>query len=131
MASNDTTPAPVHSSPCNSGHCQRAFTVRPSRGFDALHPRSCEKSPDIPSMLNDDRTPYRWQDHVITPGRAATNLMATLVVLVVGAALTLACTGATDPPHPPPAHVAVSERTPPLSQLAKRPALPRTAPDLL
>ena len=82
-------------------------------------------------MLNDDPTPYRWQDHVITPGRAAANLMATLAVLVVGAALTLACTGSSDPPRPPAAHVAVSERTPSLSQLAKRPALPRRAPDLL
>jgi hypothetical protein len=86
-------------------------------------------------MLNDDpnpyRWPYRWQDHVITPGRAAANLMATLVVLAVGAGLTLACTGASDPPRPPAAHAVATERTPSLSQLAKRPALPRTAPDLL
>jgi hypothetical protein len=57
--------------------------------------------------------------------------MATLVVLAAGAALTLACTGASDPPRPPAAHAVATERTPSLSQLAKRPALPRTAPDLL
>lgn len=38
-------------------------------------------------MLNDQRTSYRWQDHVIAPQRAALNLLATvLIVAVVGAA---------------------------------------------
>jgi hypothetical protein len=71
--------------------------------------------------------PYRWQDHVVTPRRAAASLMATLlVVLVVGAAVMLA-----HPPRAPAAHAVATERTPPLSQLAKRPALPRVTGGLM
>ncbi len=82
--------------------------------------------------MNDARISYRWQDHVITPQRAAANLMATaLVVLAVGAGVLFAVVGAAVPPPPPTAHVAVTERTPPLSQLAKRPAKLHTTRDLL
>ena len=78
-------------------------------------------------MLNEPR-PYRWQDHTIPPHRTAASLMATaLVVLAVGAAGSLLASGpgAADPPSPPAAkHAAVSERTPPLCQLARRPGQP-------
>jgi hypothetical protein len=83
-------------------------------------------------MMNDDRISYSWQDHVISPQRAAANLMATaLVVLAVGASVMFAAVGAIPPPRPPTAHAAVTERTPPLSQLAKRPARPHATRDLL
>jgi hypothetical protein len=69
-----------------------------------------------------DPNPYRWQDHVVTPRRAAGSLMATvLVVLVVGAAAILA-----GPPNAPAAHAVAAEYTLPHSQLAKQPARPRT-----
>ena len=77
--------------------------------------------------------PYRWQDHVISPHRAAANLMATAaVVLVFGGALAFAgIRGASDgPPDPLMAHAAVSERTPPLCQLVKRPGAPDHGPKL-
>jgi hypothetical protein len=85
-------------------------------------------------MLYDDPPPYRWQDHVITPRRAAGSLMATLAVVAAGAVLMIATAGAADRPclpHTPARHAVVSERTPPLSQLAKRPALPHGTRDLL
>ena len=75
--------------------------------------------------MNDDRIPYRWQDHVVTPQRAEPSMIATaLIVLVLGAAVLFAVVGeAAPPPPPPPAGVHVAtERTLPLSQLAKRPA---------
>ncbi|MBN9087981.1 MAG: hypothetical protein J0J01_13810 [Reyranella sp.] len=82
--------------------------------------------------MNDGRIPYRWQDHVVTPQRAASNLMATaLIVLVLGAAVLFAVVGAADPPPPPPpagVHVA-TERTPPRLQLAKLPARPHPTRD--
>jgi hypothetical protein len=81
-------------------------------------------------MPTTDSTPYRWQDHVITPGRAAANLVASLVVLTLGAGLMVATAGAS-PSQPPSAHVAVSECTPSLAQLAKRPARPHTTQSLL
>ena len=77
--------------------------------------------------------PYRWQDHVISPRRAAANLMATAaVVLTFGGALAFACVrGPTaDPPDPQVARAAVSERTPPLCQLVKRPGAPDRGPKL-
>jgi hypothetical protein len=82
-------------------------------------------------MMNDDRSPYRWQDHVVSPQRAATNLMATVLIVLAlsaGALFTVACTA--DPPPPTVAHIA-TERTPPLSQLAKRPARARSPQDLM
>jgi hypothetical protein len=81
-------------------------------------------------MMKDDRISYRWQDHVITPQRAAANLMVTaLVVLAVAAGVLFAGSGAAAPPRPPTPHVVDTRRTPPLPELAKRPVLPRTAPD--
>jgi hypothetical protein len=76
--------------------------------------------------------PYRWQDHVITPRRAAADLMATAAVfLTFGAALTFACVhGPADPPDPPMARAAVSEHTPPLCQLVKRPEVSPHGPKL-
>ena len=32
--------------------------------------------------MNDDRISYHWQDHVISPQRAAANLMATALVVL-------------------------------------------------
>ena len=68
-------------------------------------------------MLNDDPTPYRWQDHVIAPRRATLNLMATaLIVAGVGAAALLGGRGPDTT-----AHVAIAtEQTPPLAQSVKR-----------
>jgi hypothetical protein len=76
--------------------------------------------------------PYRWQDHVITPRRAAANLMVTAALLLAfGSALAFACVhGPTNPPDLPVAHAAVSEGTPPLCQLVKRPQPPHTGPHL-
>jgi hypothetical protein len=73
-------------------------------------------------MLNHDQTPYRWQDHVISPQRAAANLAATALIV-----LAVAAVGWLGPPGPATTpHVAVaSEWTPPLAQIAKRPATPR------
>jgi hypothetical protein len=84
----------------------------------------------MPLMPTADSTPYRWQDHVITPGRAAANLMATLVVVTLCAGLMVATAGAS-PSQPPRAHIAISEYTPSLAQLAKRPARPHTTQSLL
>ena len=76
--------------------------------------------------------PYRWQDHVVTPRRAAANLVVTAAVfLAFGSVLTFARVhGTASPPDPPGAHAAISERTPPLCQLVKRPAPPNTGPRL-
>ena len=69
-------------------------------------------------MLNDP-TPYRWQDHVITPRRATLNLLATAsIIAVVGATGLSGGRG----PGPTP-HVALAtEPTPSRAQHAKRPA---------
>lgn len=81
--------------------------------------------------MNDHPIPYRWQDHVITPQRTAANLMATvLIVLVLSAVGLFKAVCAVDPPSPI-AHVAISECTPPLSQLAKRPARHHSTQDLM
>ncbi|MBN9087566.1 MAG: hypothetical protein J0J01_11710 [Reyranella sp.] len=77
--------------------------------------------------------PYRWQDHVISPRRAAESLVATAAVaLVFGGALAFACVSGpiADPPDPPVTHAAVSERTPSLCQLVKRPGAPDHGPKL-
>jgi len=79
-------------------------------------------------MLNDDPTPYRWQDHVITPRRAALNLIATaLIVAVVAIAGLLVGPGPDTPPHV----AAATEQTPPLPQLVKRPASMHAPPAVL
>jgi hypothetical protein len=79
-----------------------------------------------------DPAPYRWQDHVITPRRAAANLMATAALLLAfGSALAFASVhGTADPPDRPVAHAATSEGTPPLCQLVKRPRPPNTGTHL-
>jgi len=33
--------------------------------------------------MKDDLTPYRWEDHVVTPRRAAANLVASVLIMVV------------------------------------------------
>ena len=74
-------------------------------------------------MLNDQRTPYRWQDHVITSQRAVLNLLATvLIVAVVGAA----GFAAGHDPTPVAAHVPLqapiaTEQASSLAQIVKRP----------
>jgi hypothetical protein len=74
-------------------------------------------------MMHDHRLPYRWQDHVITPRRAAMNLVASaLMVATIGAAILHARHD-----HKNPAQLAAvpfrTEYTPSLAHLAKRPAL--------
>ena len=75
-------------------------------------------------MLNDQRTSYRWQDHVIAPQRAALNLLATvLIVAVVGAA----GFAAGHDPAPVVAHAPIqapiaTEQASSLAQIVKRPA---------
>jgi hypothetical protein len=68
-------------------------------------------------MLHHDRTPYRWQDHMVTPRRATLNLIATaLIVALVG---TAGLFGGRSPDTP--THVAIAtERPPSLAQLVKR-----------
>ena len=79
-------------------------------------------------MINHHRYPYRWQDHVIPPRRAALNLLATaLVVAVVAIAALAVGRGPDTPPHV----AAATERTPPLPTLVKRPALPHAKLDAL
>ncbi len=75
--------------------------------------------------LDPYRRPYRWQDHVITPRHATASLMVTvLVVLVVGAAATLAYS-----PRGPAAHPVAAARMPSLPQQATQPALPHDTED--
>ena len=71
-------------------------------------------------MLNDQRSSYRWQDHVITPRRATLNLLATVLILaVVGAA------GFAGRAPAPIAHARITtEQTPSLAQSVKRPVSP-------
>jgi hypothetical protein len=78
-------------------------------------------------MLNVDPSPYRWQDHVIPPHRTMASLVATAVVILAvgGAGLLFASSrGAADASPPPARHATVTERTPPLCQLARRPGQP-------
>jgi hypothetical protein len=75
-------------------------------------------------MLNHDQTPYRWQDYVISPRRGAANLAATALIVLAAAAI--GWLGPRRPATTP--HVAIaSEWTPPLAQIAKRPATHRPA----
>jgi hypothetical protein len=68
-------------------------------------------------MMNDPETSYRWQDHVITPRRAAHNLVATaLIVAAVGAA------GFAGHDPAPVAHAPIAtEQASSLAQIVKRP----------
>ncbi len=69
-------------------------------------------------MMNDQRSSYRWQDHVITPRRATLNLLATvLIVAMVGAA------GFAGHDPAPAVHVRIAtEQASSLAQSVKRPA---------
>ena len=70
-------------------------------------------------MLNDQRTSYRWQDHVIAPQRTALNLLATVLIVAVVAAAGFA--GGHDPA--PAAHARIAtEQASSLTQIVKRPA---------
>ena len=75
--------------------------------------------------LDPYRRSYRWQDHVVTPRRAAASLLATvLVILVVGAAAMLAYS-----PRGPAAHAVAAERMPSLPQQATQPDPPHDTED--
>ena len=78
-------------------------------------------------MLNDQRSSYRWQDHVITPRRAILNLLATaMIVAAVGAA------GFAGHAPAPVAHAGITtEQTPSLAQSVKRPVSPHPRSELL
>jgi hypothetical protein len=70
-------------------------------------------------MMNDDLTPYRWQDHVITPQRSAANLVATvLIMIVIGGAVVFGAPDPTRAPSGPVAHA--TEREPCLALIARR-----------
>jgi hypothetical protein len=70
-------------------------------------------------MLNDQRTSYRWQDHVIAPQRTTLNLLATvLIVAVVGAAAYAAGHDPVSVAHAP----ITTEQASSLAQIVKRPA---------
>jgi hypothetical protein len=71
-------------------------------------------------MMNDDLTPYRWQDYVITPQRSAANLLATvLVMILVGGAVVLGAPD--DPARAPSGTIAqATEREPCLALIARR-----------
>jgi hypothetical protein len=69
-------------------------------------------------MMNDQRTSYRWQDHVITPRRATLNLLATVLIVAAVAAAGFA---GHDPA--PAAHVRIAtEKASSLAQSVKLPA---------
>lgn len=70
-------------------------------------------------MMNDQRTSYRWQDHVITPRRAALNLLATALILAVVGAAGFAGHDPTPVAHAPIA----TEQASSLAQMVKRPVL--------
>jgi hypothetical protein len=77
--------------------------------------------------MHDVRHAYRWQDHVITTQRTTADLVATaLIILAVGGGVV----AGTAMPRPPLA-AAVTEWTPSLSQMARRPITPRAAADCL
>jgi len=77
------------------------------------------------SDLDPHRRPYRWQDHVVTPRRAAVSLMATvLVILVVGVAATLAYS-----PRGPAAHAVAAVPMSSLPQQAAQPTRPHDTED--
>lgn len=69
-------------------------------------------------MMNDQRTSYRWQDHVITPRRATLNLLATVLILAVVGAAGFAGHDPTPVAHAPSA----TEQASSLAQSVKLPA---------
>jgi hypothetical protein len=71
-------------------------------------------------MMNDRDLSYRWQDHVITPKRAALNLLATALIVAIVSAAGLRA-GRDPDPSPATNVAATTERTPSLAHLAKRP----------
>jgi hypothetical protein len=82
-------------------------------------------------MNNQPLDPYRWQDHVIPPWRAAPSLVASaLTVLAVAAAVFFAGPDPTAARPAGAAHISV-ERTPSLAQSAKRRVTPRRTEDWL
>jgi hypothetical protein len=73
-------------------------------------------------MLNDQRSSYRWQDHVITPKRAALNLLATTLIVAV---LGIAGLGAGHDPTPVAVHAHLqapiaTEQAASLAEIVKR-----------
>jgi hypothetical protein len=73
-------------------------------------------------MLNDQRTSYHWQDHVITPRRATLNLLATALIVVAVSAAGFARHA---PAPAPAAHARITtEQTPSLAQSVKPPVSP-------
>jgi len=71
-------------------------------------------------MLNDQRTSYRWQDHVVTPRRATLNLLATALIIA-----TFSAAGFARHAPAPVAHARITtEQTPSLAQSVKRPVSP-------
>lgn len=73
-------------------------------------------------MLTDNSSPYRWQDRVIPPRRAARNLKATalIVAALVMAAVLSGGHASSSPTHA----VRATERTPSLAHLVKPAPLP-------
>jgi hypothetical protein len=73
-------------------------------------------------MLTDTPPPYRWQDRVIPPRRAARNLKATalIVAVLVIAAVLLDGHASSSPTHA----VRATEQTPSLARLVKPAILP-------
>lgn len=73
-------------------------------------------------MLTDTPPPYRWQDRVIPPRRAARNLKATalIVAVLVVAAVLSGGHASSSPPHA----ALATEETPSLAHLVKPPATP-------
>ena len=79
-------------------------------------------------MLTHDRTPYRWQDHVVTPRRATLNLIATaLIVAVAGSAALLGGRG----PDIVTSVAAATDRPSSLAQIVKRTMSLHLKPDRL
>ena len=81
-------------------------------------------------MMNDRDLSYRWQDHVITPKRAALNLLAT--VLIVAAVSAAGLQAGRDPdPSLATSVAAATERTPSLAHLVRRHASPHARTNTL
>jgi hypothetical protein len=75
-------------------------------------------------MMNDPQSSYRWQDHVISPKRAALNLLAT--ALIVAAVTAAGLHGGRSDPAAATNVATATERTPSLAHLVKRNAAPHS-----